>query len=1714
MKKLGKYEVLGELGHGAMGVVYRARDPFINRLVALKTITTGVADDPAMLQRFYREAQSAGGLQHPNIVTIYDMGEAGALPYIAMELVEGENLDQVIARRSGLPITLKLVYAMQACRAFDYAHKRGIVHRDIKPGNVMVNKDGTVKVVDFGIARVLETSRTQTGMLIGTFAYMSPEQYHGEHADERSDIWSFGVLFYELLAYQKPFTGPTPASLMHSICNEDPTPLIKVLPECPKELELAVSKMLRKLPSERYQSMEDVLLDLDPICRTLQSQAVADLLGQTHQLFDEKRFAEARDLARQAVQLESTNQEARRMLDKANAELKRILNRPKVQQFVEKGQALLGAGKLQEAKVAAEHALQLDSNFMPAEELQRAIHAELDRVRMITEWLETAKQHIAEGLPNEAESLLAKVLEAEPSNAQAQNLQQQALKEQAEREKARRLLQGLQQARELWTQQNYDECLKLLENFGSEFPGEEEVARLFETVRDDQLEQRRRQGLLQSRNLLTSGRHEDAIVLLSGLQKQFPSDEEIPLLLEDVRKDQMNQLRLRGLAEARSLLAAGKYESCISLLTSLSEDFPEEQEIPNLRETAQQNQAEQLRQQGITEASKLLAARQYQECMARLTTLEKQFPGNKEVVALQESVREEQAEQEKQHRLEEARSLRAARRYDECSALLLALEKRFPADQEILALQNAVAEDCSKQKRMRAQEHARNFLASKNYEESLAVLASLQQEFPDDDETRRLLESARKEQAEHRKQQALAQARDLLAARHYDESIGLLSKLQGEFPAESGIGKLLESARKEQAEQRQRDGLTQARGLLAARRYHDSIALLSKLQADFPGEPEIVRLLTTALEDLAEQQKELKLADARSLLAARSFSEALTVLNSLALAHPKDSAVAKLRALVQREQEKQAKERKVQHELDSLKKLMGEKKYLEVIAKAEELFTEFPSEPNLVRLYEFAIGRQENIEKELLFNQKLEDAKAFFDAGHFEEAVRFVQNALKTFPGNAELLSLCQQSEIQQKKLQVRQQIEHRIREIRFKINREELSEAVDLAQQTLMTLGPDTDLTQLLNSAQIELEAREKKRLQEGTLETIRILIDAGDLELASQTIDEVVESQTLDSFDPRIERLSARIKEAKTSWTGEAASTPPVTRGLSKEYAFLQVTPLPDAPPSPEKAPPMDSAAATTTYSADTTAPPQHIKPTEAVPVTPKDPVRPPTQTSVSVGQTGVQQAPPPPPISSVAEAAQPAAQPASIPWRRPAIMAILALVVFTAVWTGLRSTSVNKRRVSPPVAKTIEHPSQPRVDPLETQQRQALDAADKRIAANDLDGAMQLLEPAAALNGPLASEIQKKIAQVEESKKDVNLRQLRQGEEVLWQRATRLVADGRFADARKDLKQILALPAGGVHREDAQRYLTKTIPQQQAQNGLLVHGRQSLTQGDFPSARRAADQLKQAGGNPEDLVAQIDQAEQGQLKQLENQFDQLKLRDDDSAIQQLKALQPRLQALIDSGPQSGEALNYANNIPAAIADVRVRLEKKVADAAFQQAVQRYRQAAAGNDKNGLAAARGDFQSIAQNGGPHTDSAQQYVAEITKKLDALNAPPPPPPPSTKESPVTTVSDEAAIRSVVQKFFQSFEQRNPEALRQVWPNIPQKRYDAYKGAFGNVSAIAIQIVSETVKISPDGTSATVSVQSQEEETPKSEKRPRRFAPSWTFQLSKRDGAWLINEVL
>jgi eukaryotic-like serine/threonine-protein kinase len=268
-QQIGRYEILEEIGRGAMGVVFKGRDPLIGRDVAVKTIATGVAENADLRERFYREAKAAGVLQHPNIVTIYEMAESGGTPFIAMEYLEGESLEKLIVRQPALPLATKAGYVVQACRALEYAHRHGVVHRDVKPANIMVTRDGVVKVVDFGIARLADTSKTQTGMLLGTLAYMSPEQIRGQQAGALCDIWAMGVVLYELIAYQRPFTGENHAALLISILQNEPPSIRQFLPQCPPALERVISKALRKDEKERYASMEAFLKDLENVAGSL-----------------------------------------------------------------------------------------------------------------------------------------------------------------------------------------------------------------------------------------------------------------------------------------------------------------------------------------------------------------------------------------------------------------------------------------------------------------------------------------------------------------------------------------------------------------------------------------------------------------------------------------------------------------------------------------------------------------------------------------------------------------------------------------------------------------------------------------------------------------------------------------------------------------------------------------------------------------------------------------------------------------------------------------------------------------------------------------------------------------------------------------------------------------------------------------------------------------------------------------------------------------------------------------------------------------------------------------------------------------------------------------------------------------------------------------------------------------------------------------------------
>jgi len=262
---LGRYEILDELGQGAMGIVYKARDPLIDRVVAIKTINLSLAlDEKEEYEgRFYQEAKAAGRLNHPNIVTIYDVGKSGDVAYIAMEFLEGRELRDILDQDQAMQVEQVLEITAQVALGLAYAHEHDIVHRDVKPSNIMVVRDGHVKITDFGIARMESASvRTQTGMVLGSPKYMSPEQVTGKAIDQRSDIFSLGVMLYEMLTRQAPFTGENVNAIMYQTLNTIPAPPSTLNPVVPAMLNFIVAKALAKGLDDRYQDAHELANDL------------------------------------------------------------------------------------------------------------------------------------------------------------------------------------------------------------------------------------------------------------------------------------------------------------------------------------------------------------------------------------------------------------------------------------------------------------------------------------------------------------------------------------------------------------------------------------------------------------------------------------------------------------------------------------------------------------------------------------------------------------------------------------------------------------------------------------------------------------------------------------------------------------------------------------------------------------------------------------------------------------------------------------------------------------------------------------------------------------------------------------------------------------------------------------------------------------------------------------------------------------------------------------------------------------------------------------------------------------------------------------------------------------------------------------------------------------------------------------------------------------
>jgi tetratricopeptide (TPR) repeat protein len=479
--RIGKYEVQSEIGLGAFGRVFRAYDPTVNRPVAIKILT---AEGKDLITRFRTEASAAGNLRHKNIVTIYEFGEHKGRPFIAMELLEGSDLSQVIAAPGSLTLLQKMRIMSQVAEGLHCAHSNGVLHRDVKPANIKLLPDGTVKILDFGIARLTRdreaTRLTQQGDLIGTILYMAPEQFSGSEVDRLCDIFAYGSIYYELLAGKHPFASSDPRNVMFKITFQDPEPLREVAPEVPEGLEHIVNRALQKDRDLRYQNLRDLLIDAKPILLELEHRHAAALLAAAQEHFGRGEFEAAEAKAIEVIDLDLGIREAHEIREAVQKQIHLRVVRPKIDTLLRSAEENVAKKRFSEAVANYEAALRLDrTNAGIREQLDGARNL-LERGRKAASLLSDARIELEQGHLEAAASNVAAALELDPENEEGSRIRRRIDHEAEARRRREIRATALREARSLLDANDPDAALLALGELATTAGKDTEIAAVVE----------------------------------------------------------------------------------------------------------------------------------------------------------------------------------------------------------------------------------------------------------------------------------------------------------------------------------------------------------------------------------------------------------------------------------------------------------------------------------------------------------------------------------------------------------------------------------------------------------------------------------------------------------------------------------------------------------------------------------------------------------------------------------------------------------------------------------------------------------------------------------------------------------------------------------------------------------------------------------------------------------------------------------------------------------------------------------------------------------------------------------------------------------------------------------------------------------------------------------------------------------------------------------
>ena len=644
------------LGRGGMGVVYRAFDRQLRREVAIKTITERLIADPEMLSRFYREAAKTAALKHPNIVIVYDLGEQDGFPYIVMEYLSGEALDKLIRSQKPLSIAFKLKVIEEVCSALGYAHQNDVIHRDVKPGNVIVQSDGVTKLLDFGIARQerLDDPLTSTGDVIGTLQYMAPERLKSEFFDGRSDIFSVGVLLFQLLTGQLPFAGDDYA-IRQGILNEKHPPLTNYLLNYPPVLDQILDKALAKNPRDRYASAEEMAAEVASAAEAAKKEQVQELFQQGQQLVQEEKFTEAREVFLRLLKLDYQNSRARQMMVVVQQSLSQRKRAEQLRKLRSLADNALTDKLYDEAIAHLGEALKLDPSSSELADTLRSVQHKKRIREQVNAYLREAESARDAGDLQKARSVIAKALEIDRDDsrvlAAARRIEELTLQG-----KARQLLQS---ALVEIDARHFTKAIELLKEAEQIDPSNPELILLLSAAKSGREDQQRRRVLDQLQNdaALASNREQIAKVLKSVEEALVRMPVEPTLLKLKVQlSGQLRKLETRNRVDmvvqrCRALLETSPAEA-LEVVKEELRQTPGDERLSSLRTTIEAQVSrwtlEQARARYMKRASDALNRKQYKEAITLLQTCQAEGLFSHQLSELLELAQHEAKQQERQ----------------------------------------------------------------------------------------------------------------------------------------------------------------------------------------------------------------------------------------------------------------------------------------------------------------------------------------------------------------------------------------------------------------------------------------------------------------------------------------------------------------------------------------------------------------------------------------------------------------------------------------------------------------------------------------------------------------------------------------------------------------------------------------------------------------------------------------------------------------------------------------------------------------------------------------------------------------------------------------------------------------------------------------------------------------------------------------------------------